>query len=304
MVIFLYGPDTFRLNRKLKQIINEYKNRGRGINFAVFNSLDEPANDFFAELRQDSLFGEKKLFVVKAPVSNKEFKESLIDGIEKIAASEHNIVFVQEGKVLKADRLLKALSKLGQTQEFDLLENAGVESWAAAEFKRLGKPVSPKVVRLLVERVGNDLWRLENEIQKLVHFAIDREINIDDVAKNVTPAISAGVFDAIDAVASRSRERMFALTRERLAAGDHPIYFLAMVAGQLKNLLLIKSSPAAGAAGLGMHPFVFGKSRAQANRFSLDELKAAYRTVCGTDLDIKTGRVSPEAGLDMLLARI
>ena len=178
--------------------------------------------------------------------------------------SEHNIVLFKGRFWCRSP--LKALSNSAKNL---ILENAGVES-CTSRIQRLENRVA-KVVRLLVERVGNDLWRLENEIQKLVHFAIDREINIDDVAKNVTPAISAGVFDAIDAVASRSRERMFALTRERLAAGDHPIYFLAMVAGQLKNLLLIKSSPAAGAAGLGMHPVVFGKSRAQANRFSLDD---------------------------------
>jgi DNA polymerase III, delta subunit. len=80
---------------------------------------------------------------------------------------------------------------------------------------------------------------------------------------------------------------------------------LAMVASQFKNLVLVKSAgTGAGAARLGIHPYVFGKTVALARRFGLDELKDIYRKICQADFDIKTGKISPEAGLDLLIADI
>jgi DNA polymerase III delta subunit len=78
-----------------------------------------------------------------------------------------------------------------------------------------------------------------------------------------------------------------------------------MIVAQFKNLVLVKASGAgASAARLGIHPYVFGKTVAQARCFGLDELKSIYRKICQADFDIKTGRISPEAGLDLLIADI
>jgi len=305
MLIFLYGPDTFRLKRKLEQIIEEYKKQTRGLDFSVFDAQDVVSPDFFSGLRQNSLFGEKKFFVVKNPISNKDFKELLIEKMDEIAASGHNIVFCQEGKVLKVDRLLKALAKRGQVQEFAPLDGLQLNLWVVAEFKRLGSLIGLQAVQSLAARAGGDLWGLENEIQKLVHFVSGRKITADDIKKNVLPAVDVDIFKTIDAIAGRDKKQALALVKKHIGNGDHPLYLLTMIASQFRNLLLVKSSGGAGtAARLGIHPYVFSKTVQQARKFSFDELDKIYQKVCQTDFEIKIGRVAPETGLDLLLAQI
>lgn len=305
MLIFLYGQDTFRLSRKLAEIIKEYKKQTRGLEFAVFDAFEDNAADFFANLRQNSLFGGKKFFVVKNPVSNKDFKEKLITQAKELSLLEHNIVFCQEGKVLKADRLLKAFAKCAQVQEFAPLAGARLNAWIAAEFKKADGRVTAAAAERLAARVGGDLWRAENEIQKLAHFSRGKEIAAADVDNAIPPAPEANIFAVVDAAASRDTKKALSLIKEHIQKGDHPLYLLAIIASQFKNLFLVKGArKGTVASSLGIHPYVFKKTVSQAQRFFLPELQKIYRRICQTDFDIKTGKIEPEAGLDLLLAEL
>jgi DNA polymerase III delta subunit len=53
-----------------------------------------------------------------------------------------------------------------------------------------------------------------------------------------------------------------------------------------------------------LHPFVVKKSYQQANKFTLQELKKIYQKIFKADLDIKTGKITPETALDLLLTEI
>jgi DNA polymerase III delta subunit len=53
---------------------------------------------------------------------------------------------------------------------------------------------------------------------------------------------------------------------------------------------------------LGLHPFVARKLHAQSANFTLAQLERIYRYLLDLDLAIKTGDMTPEAALDLLVA--
>lgn len=305
MIIFLYGPDTWRLSKKLAEIVGEYRKRISG-DFLTMDALEEKGDKFFAALGQNSLFQEKKFIVVKNVIASKEFKEGLLERMEDVAKLNHNIVFCQEGKVLKNDRLLSSFKKNAQVMEFAALTGEKLDTWIVAEFAAIGRKIDRVTARLLAQRAGDDLWNLNNEIQKIGHSAAAGEITAGDIEKSAAAAGSANIFATVDAIAQRDKRRALELVKEHIAKGDHPLYLLTMIAGQFRNLLLIKSCAGerAATARLGIHPYVLSKGVAQAQRFNIEELKQIYGLICRTDIDIKTGRVDFEAGLDLLLAQI
>ncbi|HOI97627.1 MAG TPA: DNA polymerase III subunit delta [Candidatus Pacearchaeota archaeon] len=304
MLIFLYGADTFRLRRKARQIISEYETRSGGADFAVFDMDESRPADLSAAFWQTSLFGAKRFFVVKNPISRKETKEALIVASEGIAAMPHNFLFLQEGKVLKTDRFLKAICKLGQVQEFAPLEGTNLEKWIIAEFAALGHSEGGTLAPALAAAIGGDLWRMSGEIGKLVHFAGGKAISAADAAKIVSPVAENNIFQTVDAIAAGKKKEALRMVRRHTAAGDHPLYLLAMIAAQFRNLILVKRCPAAGARGLGMHPYVFSKSAALARRFDGARLEKSYGLIWQADFDIKTGKVDAAAGLDFLIAKL
>ena len=54
----------------------------------------------------------------------------------------------------------------------------------------------------------------------------------------------------------------------------------------------------------GLHPFVVRKTYYQCNQFSFSELKKIYQKIFKIDFNIKTGKIEPGIGLDLLIAEI
>jgi len=305
MLIFLYGPDTYRLSKKLAAIVEEYKKRKSG-DFLVIDATVDGSGKFFSALGQNSLFQEKKFIVAKDVITSKDFKEDLIDHMESVVQSGHNIVFCQEGKVLKTDRLLSALKKNSQVMEFVPLAGDKLTTWAMGEFAAIGSKIDRPAVLLLTQRIGNDLWRLSNEIQKMGNYFGTKEITAADIEKSAGQETETNIFSTIDAIALRDKKQALFLVKEHIGKGDHPLYLLAMMATQFRNLLLVKTCVEEGlpTSQLGIHPYVLGKVTAQARRFKAIELKNIYGLICRADLDIKTGKIDPGAGLDLLISQI
>jgi DNA polymerase III delta subunit len=55
---------------------------------------------------------------------------------------------------------------------------------------------------------------------------------------------------------------------------------------------------------LRLHPFVAKKTSGQATFFSQKQLRAAYDVLKAHDLAIKTGKLTPEAALELLVAEL
>ena len=75
MIIFLYGPDTYRSRQKLNEIIEHYKKVHKsGLNLKYFDLQKSSYQDFKDEIQQASMFKEKKLLVLKNIFSNPDLR--------------------------------------------------------------------------------------------------------------------------------------------------------------------------------------------------------------------------------------
>jgi len=311
MIILLYGEDTYRLNKKLAEIIDEYRVQKKGLNFRVIDADVSSYEELVGELRQNSIFAEKKFVIVKNAFTNKAFKEKMIEGINKLPQKDSVVVVVQEGKILKTDRLLKRLREDAKTQEFTPLEGARLESWAASEAEARGLKISRSALSRLVMFVGQDLWRLSNEISKLASWAQGAKgaVAEADINRLVKSRIETDIFRTIDALAQKDKKTALKLIHEHLEKGDSHFYLLSMINFQFRNLLAVESLGETAYTGgdakqLGMHPFVLRKAMYLSRKFSLEELKAIYRRIFKIDLDIKTGKLEPDIAIDLLIAEI
>jgi len=311
MTILIYGPDTYRSRQKLNEIIENYKKvRKSGLNLRFFDGKELNFEDFRDEAMSLSMFAEKKLIILKDIFSNQGFKEKFLKDSKKFVNSQGIILFYEEIEVLESDKLLKLLKKSGDSQEFRSLEGASLKNWIKKEIEKYGKKADPEVVANLAEFVGNDTWRLSNEIQKLASFRGNKGIQVKDVELLVRPEIDNNIFKTIDAIAMKNKKKALELLHKHLRKGDNPQYLLSMINFQFRNLLMIrelieKNEPYYSILKkTQLKPFVVGKSYQQAQRFGLPELKKIYRKIFQADLNIKTGKMKAETALDLLIAEI
>jgi len=307
MIIFLYGQDTYRSCQKLKEIIEHYKEIHKsGLSLRYFDSENLNFQDFKSEIETRSIFREKKLVVLKDAFNNKNFQEEFLKQEEKFINSEDVILIYEKKEISEKNVLLKFLKKKSSLcqklvwgQEFELLEGEKLKNWAKKEFGQYQARIDSRALDHLINFIGNNLWQMSNEIKKLVNYKNGEVIKVKDIELLVRPKIEADIFKTIDAIALRNKKQALELLHKHLEKGDAPLYLLAMINFQLRNLLTIKSG-----ARLSAHPYVVKKATQQAENFSLDELKKIYQKIFQADLNIKTGKIGAEAALDLFIAEM
>jgi len=317
MIIFLYGPDTYRSRQKLNEIVEHYKEIHKsGLDLKLLDLKEKDFQDFKNEAQIASMFSEKKLLVLKNAFENFDFKEKISAEIEKFAKSEEVILFYEEE--IKKDKFFQTLKKFSEYQEFQLLDGERLKNWVKKEFKKYQAKIDSAVLEKLIEFVGNDLWQMANEIKKLVAYKTGHnqittvtklcpEIEREDVELLVKSKIETDIFKTIDAIAAKNKKRALKLLKAHLEKGDSPLYLLSMINFQFRNLLIIKDLTEKNLSPYSftdIHPYVIKKSISLLGKFSFSELKKIYQKIFEVDLDIKTGKIEPEMALDLLITEI
>ncbi|MCP6719272.1 MAG: DNA polymerase III subunit delta [Patescibacteria group bacterium] len=307
MIILLYGPDTYRSQLKLREIVESYKKIHKsGLNLRYYNN-DLNFKDLKSEAAQASMFKEKKLIVLTDIFSNSDFKKDFLKGGKDFVDSENILLFYEKGKITKRDALLTFLKKNAKCQELESLEGQKLKNWVKKQFDSLNAKVDNRALDRLVSFVGDNLWQMINEIRKLSSFKAGKTIEVKDVELMVRPKIESDIFKTIEAIASKDKQRALKLLKDHLKKGDNPFYLLSMINFQFRNLLIVKDlvtknlSPFDSA---GLHPYVVKKSMALSRKFEFQELKKIYQKIFEVDLNLKTGKIEPETALDLFIAEI
>lgn len=170
MIIYLYGPDSYRRHKKLQSLIKEYKEKCSDMDFLSVN-LEETPEDWFKVrdfLSQPSMFVESKLAVIKesGSVIGKEWVKLLKSQIE---TQKIFILIFDNGEPKKAFSFL--LEKPVQNQSFSDLKGAVFEEFLRQEAEIRGLNFSPDGWQFLIsyfELKSEKTWAVVNEFEKVL----------------------------------------------------------------------------------------------------------------------------------------
>jgi DNA polymerase-3 subunit delta len=310
MIYLIFGEDTFRANRKLKEIIEKYRKIHKsGLNLKILDLKEKNFDDFKREFESSPMFSEKKLLVLKNASQNKEFKEKFLKEIEKFEKSKEIIFFFEEGEI-KNDSFFEEIKKHGKFQEFKPLDRLRLKIWIRQEFEKYRAKIEDRVIERLIFLVGNDLWRMSEEIRKLVAFKRGKNIREKDVEILILPKLELDIFKTIDAISSRNKKLAFKSLHFHLKRGEKPAVLFSIIKYQFRNLIRVKDLIEKGEkisqikSKLDLHPFVLEKILRISQKFKIEELRKIYQRIFNLDLAIKTGKIEPDLALDLLLAEL
>lgn len=232
--------------------------------------------------------------------------EAFVEGLPTLP--ESTVLVFLDGELRPQNPLLQALSLLkAQVREFKPLPPGELAGWINRRAQRYGLSLEARAVAALAGLVGNHLWTLDSELQKLAAYADGRSITEEDVRSLVSLARDPSVFAMADAVIEGRPRDAAELLQRLLAEGEPPQRLLAMVARQYRLLLLTKELLERGArppeisARLQVQGFVIQRLLKQAPAHTIDRLRGAYRRLLEADLSVKRGVFDDETALQLLL---
>jgi DNA polymerase-3 subunit delta len=223
------------------------------------------------------------------------------------------LILVDE-EVSAGNPLLQALKPSGQVREFRLLRPGVVLQWILERAQNQGIDISPAAARLLADLVGNNLWLLASELEKLAAYAQGRRIEGADVRALVSEAHQVNIFAMVDAIVEKRAAVALRLLRQLTTAGVEGGRLLAMVIRQYRLIIQAREMMTANLSTLEIgqrlgvtSEFVLQRILDQAQRYSLSRLKAVYRRLLEADVGVKRGQYDEGLALELLvhdLARI
>ena len=278
MIFFLYGPDTYRSSKKLKEIIAQYKEIHKsGLNLAVLNADENDFDAFRNVIGAVTMFSEKRLVVSKEFLSSKDFTEKFMawNGKDSLKETEDVICVFYEQDIDKSSPIFIWLAKHSQSQEFSPLAGAQLHKWAQKFIKDEGIGITQGALFRLLALIKGDLWAFENEVKKLKFYS-QGSISDADIDVFLQPRSGAHIFALTDAFVAGNKSKAFELLRARIEAGDNENYIFYMVCDHFRRAVKLR-------------------------RFSAERAKKIYSKLSDLDVGIKTGKVEPRAALEELI---
>lgn len=229
-----------------------------------------------------------------------------IDSLPQMPASTV-LVFV-DGVLSSSNKLLQALQDGAEVREFRPLSSTALTEWIARRAQMLGASLLPGAIRLLSEYVGNNLWQLSAELEKLTLYVQGRPIGEEDVRTLVSATREVSVFNLVDAISAGRREEALRWLPRLFQEGWTAGHLLALLVRQYRHLLLARElhevhTPTAEIGRrLGMaSDYALRKTVEQAARHPMQRLESAYRYLLAADVAMKTGALEEELALALLI---
>ncbi len=217
------------------------------------------------------------------------------------------VVFV-ERKIDKRNQLYKWIGKHGCVTECARQSEKMLKTWMAGYLKRYQKGISSQTAEYLMERVGTDMETLSNELDKLIAYTADMDrIEMESVDAVCTGLTTSRIFDMIDAVASKQKQRALSLYGDLLANREAPMAILTLISRHINILIQIRELQALGmsrsemAKKIGIPPFTVPKYTSQAERFKRSQLLSMLEKRADLEEDFKSGKMTDQMAVELFL---
>ncbi len=317
-----HGDDDLRMDEALGELLDRWKREPNGdLNITDLDGITTNAGEVLAAATAYPFLADRRVVVVRGMLAWITRKGAGDTGKKAVELLENNLqnlpettrlLFVERAALNDSHKILKLALSNAQAwvKAFPVPEDS--TDWIIRRAKQnYGVVIEPNAAAALASVTPGDPRRADNELIKLVAYLDGaRAITEADVAL-LTPYVSeANMFNMVDALAEGRTKTAAQLLHRLLEQGEDPFGLYGMVTRQFRLLLLTKEHFASGGGtnelgtAIGQKKFVADKLARQSRVFELDELETIYRQIGEYDFQIKTGQITIQLALDLLLLSV
>jgi len=304
MILFFYGDEPFQPTQKVQQLQSRFlaKNpTGGGLtHFACADECD--VQEIVHTISAQNLFAEKKLIIIKDLIKETDASEQKDLKKHLESGTDHDVIVLWETSMpRKNNAFFKWLCKSSdKVHEFRKLEGRELSQWIHRHLAVIDQDarIDQDACELLIANAGDDLYRLDAELWKLVNYADGTPITAVHVKELVHARVNADIFATIEAATGGDKKKSLTLLKEQIIKGDSPHYIFSMYAYHLRTLLIVggcyfkegMQDKAMIAKNAKLHPFVVQKALWTIQKMTYAQLLKAHKNLLSLDTDVKMGR--------------
>lgn len=173
-------------------------------NLSIFYGKDANWPDVVNACRRYPMFAERQVVILKEAQQMREI-EKLESYIENPLSSTVLVVSYKDKKLDARKKFSKLVKEKGVLLSTKKMYDNQLPEWTQELVQSKGLAITQKGLTLLVDHIGNDLTRIENEIDKLaVNLGKRTSINEDDIENYIGVSKEFNVFELQSALAAKN----------------------------------------------------------------------------------------------------
>ncbi len=214
-IYFLMGEEPYYIDRLSDYIEqNVLTEDEKGFNQSVFYGRDVKIEDIVAAAKRYPMMAERQVIIVKEA-------QDLVKTIDQLESYAENpmsstvLVICYKYKTLdKRKKLCKLLEKNGLLYESKKLYENQVGEWIKRVLQGKNFTIEPKAAAMLVEFLGTDLSKINNELEKLqIILPKGTTISAKHIEENIGFSKDFNVFELRKAIGDRNQLKAYQIAQ-------------------------------------------------------------------------------------------
>lgn len=307
-IYLLYGEEAYLKKQYKERFIKAMLPEGDTMNYAYYEGKNTDIKEVIDLAETLPFFAERRLIVFENTGFFKSAGADLADYIGDMPDTTY-FIFI-ESEVDKRSRLYKAVKAKGHIVELGVQDENTLRRWVQGLVKKEHKTMEPGDIVYFLNKVGTDMENITKELEKLVCYAMDRDVlTREDIDAVCVTQITSHIFEMVNAVAEKNQGKALDLYYELLALKEPPMRILFLLTREYRILFHVKALLKQGygrreiASKAGLHPFAAGRYMDQAKRFHTRELRAAIEEGADIEQRVKTGLLTDHLAVELFLVK-
>lgn len=308
MIYVLYGTQEYLIDKKIKELT---KNIDK-LEIDEFDLENNNIKQIIDAASTFSLFSTNKTIIVRNSFVFSSNKKGIDDKditllqkyIEKPNENTTIIFVVSNEKLDARKKIVTIVKKTGTVLEFNEIKNIN------SLVNEMIKPykISTNQINMLINRVGDNLYILEHEIEKLKTYKNDDLlITDDDIANVINKSVNTDIFYLIDNIINRNMNEALECYYELIKIGEEPIKILVLLANQFRLMYQVKELSKKGYRIfdimdlLDQKQYPIQKAIQKGYNYDSKILLEYLDKLATLDIGIKNGKIDKNIGLELFI---
>lgn len=293
-IYFFMGEEPYYIDRLTEYIENNIlTEEEKGFNQMVLYGKDVTIEDVISNAKRYPMMADRQVVIVKEA-------QELARTIEKLESYAENpqpttvLVFAYKYKTLdKRKKVTKLLEKKGVVYESKKMYDNQVGDWIKRVLSGKGYTIEPKAAAMLVEFLGTDLSKINNELEKLmIILPQGSSITAHVIEENIGISKDYNVFELRKAIGERDQLKAYKIADYfSQNPKDNPLVMtVGLVFGFFSQLLqyhgLKDRNPSNVAKILKVNPYFVKDYDIALRNYPMKKVSAIVATL--RDVDVKS----------------
>ena len=292
-IYFLMGEEPYYIDGIANFIeANILSEEEKGFNQMVLYGRDVTIDEIVSNAKRYPMMAEKQVVIVKEAQDLSRTIENLATYAENPQPTTVLVICYKYKKLDARKKLAKTLKKTGELFESKKLYENQVPDWIKRVLASRGYTITPKAAQMLTEFLGNDLSKVNNELQKLqLIIKPGAQITPQLIEQNIGISKDFNNFELQNAIGERDIKKAYSIVQyfAQNPKNNPLVMTVALLYSFFSKLLKYHalSDKTQAAKVLGVNPYFIKDYQLAARNYPMKKVSAIISSIREVDMKSK-----------------